>query len=109
MRDAAVHSGNHKWTKHGIAGSFAAAVARGGIVKRRHKEYDRRIAKMAKEKYPETALLEQVKGVGDLIATTYVLTVEDPTSFPEESRRGMFCGVAARAEELRRQRATDAH
>jgi transposase len=37
----------------------------------RIQEYDRRIAKMAKEEYPETALLKQVKGVGDLIATAY--------------------------------------
>jgi transposase len=35
----------------------------------RIQEYDRRIAKMAKEEYPETALLKQVNGVGDLIAT----------------------------------------
>src|SRR3974377_1121470 len=31
------------------------------------KEYDRRIDKMAKQTYPETALLKQVKGVGDVI------------------------------------------
>jgi transposase len=31
----------------------------------RIQEYDRRIAKMAKQTYPETALLRQVKGVGD--------------------------------------------
>jgi transposase len=43
----------------------------------RIQEYDRRIEKMGKEKYRETALLKQVKGVGDLIATTYVLTIED--------------------------------
>src|SRR5215475_10106415 len=35
----------------------------------RIKEYDRRIEKMAKQMHPETALLKQVKGVGDLIAT----------------------------------------
>jgi len=35
----------------------------------RIQEYGRRIARMAKERYPETALLKQVKGVGDLIAT----------------------------------------
>jgi transposase len=47
----------------------------------RIKEYDRRIEKMAKQTYPETALLKQVKGVGDLIATAYVLTI----SLPQES------------------------
>jgi transposase len=44
----------------------------------RIKEYDQRIEKMAKQTYPETALLKQVKGVGDIIATAYVLTIEDP-------------------------------
>jgi transposase len=40
----------------------------------RSKEYDRRIEMMAKQTYPETALLKQVKGVGNIIATAYVLT-----------------------------------
>jgi len=45
-------------------------------------EYDRRIEKMAQQTYPETALLKQVKGVGDIIATAYMLTIEDPHRFP---------------------------
>jgi transposase len=48
----------------------------------RIKEYDRRIEKIAKETYPETELLKQVKGVGDLIALMYVLTIEDLHRFP---------------------------
>jgi transposase len=75
----------------------------------RIKEYDRRIEKMARETYPETALLKQVKGVGDLIATAYVLTIEDPHRFRKSRDAGCFVGVAAWAKELRRERATDAH
>ena len=59
----------------------------------RIKEYDRRIEKMAKEKYPETALLKQVKGVGDLIATAYVLTMEDPQRFRKSRDAGCFVGL----------------
>src|SRR5499433_1242055 len=59
----------------------------------RIQEYDRRIAKMAKEEYPETALLKQVKGVGDLIATAYVLTVEDPQRFRRSRDAGCFVGL----------------
>jgi len=59
----------------------------------RIKEYDRRIEKMAGEKYPETALLKQVKGVGDLIATTYVLTIEDPHRFRKSRDAGCFVGL----------------
>src|SRR5690349_20768770 len=56
----------------------------------RIKEYDRRIEKIAKENYPETELLKQVKGVGDLIALTYVLTIEDPHRFPKSREVGCF-------------------
>jgi transposase len=59
----------------------------------RIKEYERRIAKMAKETYPETALLKQVKGVGDLIATAYVLTIEDPHRFQKSRDTGCFVGL----------------
>jgi transposase len=59
----------------------------------RIQEYDRRVTKMAKEKYPETALLKQVKGVGDLIATTYVLTIEDAHRFRKSRDAGCFVGL----------------
>jgi transposase len=57
----------------------------------RIREYDRRIEKMAKQTYPETALLKQVKGVGDLIATAYVLTIED--RFRKSRDAGCFVGL----------------
>src|SRR6202142_2332570 len=41
------------------------------------KEYDERMEKIAKQVYPEVALLKQVKGVGTQMALTYVLTIED--------------------------------
>ena len=56
-------------------------------------EYDRRIEQMAKRTYPETALLKQLKGVGDLIATTYVLTIEDPHRFRKSRDAGCFVGL----------------
>jgi transposase len=59
----------------------------------RIQEYDRRIETMAKERYPETALLKQVKGVGDLIATAYVLTIEDPHRFQKSRDAGCFVGL----------------
>ena len=59
----------------------------------RIQEYDRRIEKMAKETYPETALLKQVKGVGDLIATAYVLTIEDPHRFRRSRDAACFVGL----------------
>jgi len=59
----------------------------------RIQEYDRRIERMAKVTYPEASLLKQVKGVGDLIATTYVLTMEDPHRFRKSRDAGCFVGL----------------
>jgi transposase len=59
----------------------------------RIQEYDRRIEKMSKVTYPETALLKQIKGVGNLIATTYVLTIEDPHRFRKSRDAGCFVGL----------------
>jgi transposase len=59
----------------------------------RIQEYDRRIERMAKVTYPEASLLKQVKGVGDLIATTYVLTREDPHRFRKSRDAGCFVGL----------------
>src|SRR6516162_10229440 len=41
------------------------------------KDSDREIEQIARNDYPETALLEQVAGVGPLIALTFILTIED--------------------------------
>jgi len=59
----------------------------------RIKEYNRRIERLAKERYPETALLTQIKGVGPLIALTYVLTIEDPHRFQRSRDAGAFVGL----------------
>jgi transposase len=57
------------------------------------RNYDTQIELLAEKKYPETKLLRQVKGVGPLIALTYVLTVEDPNRFPRSRQLGSFLGL----------------
>ncbi len=56
-------------------------------------EYDRRIEQIAKDVHPEVALLKQVKGVGTLIALTYVLTLEDPHRFRRSRDVGCYLGL----------------
>ncbi|MBL8216900.1 MAG: IS110 family transposase [Bryobacterales bacterium] len=51
------------------------------------------IEKIARNKYPETARLMQVSGVGTLIATSFVLTVEDPTRFGKSRDVGCYVGL----------------
>jgi len=59
----------------------------------RIKEYDTRMEKIAKESYPQVALLKQVKGVGTQIALTYVLTLDDPHRFAKSREVGCFLGL----------------
>jgi transposase len=56
-------------------------------------EYSKRIEAMAQERYPRTALLKQVKGVGTLIALTFVLTLEDPHRFRKSRDVGCYLGL----------------
>jgi transposase len=57
---------------------------------------DQKIEDMAKERYPETALLSQVPGVGTLTAMVYVLTLEDPERFPKSRSVGSYLGLRPR-------------
>jgi transposase len=56
-------------------------------------EYNRRIEQIAKEVHPKVARLKQVKGVGTLIALTYVLTLDDPHRFRRSRDAGCFLGL----------------
>src|SRR5215216_3792352 len=58
------------------------------------KNYERRIERLCKERYPhESALLRQVPGVGALTALTYVLTLEDPHRFAKSRSVGAYLGL----------------
>src|SRR6202163_2588434 len=56
-------------------------------------EYNERIEKLAGDSYPQVALLKQIKGVGTLIALTYMLTLEDPHRFGKSRDVGCYLGL----------------
>jgi transposase len=62
----------------------------------RIKRSDRQIEQIARTKYPETKLLQQVSGVGTLIALTFVLTVEDKQRFQNSRDVGCYLGLRPR-------------
>jgi transposase len=51
--------------------------------------FDRRLEAVAEERYPPTALLRQVPGVGVQTALAFVLALEDPTRFPTSRAVGL--------------------
>lgn len=56
-------------------------------------EYNERIEALAEESYPQVALLKQIKGVGTLIALTFLLTLEDPHRFQKSRDVGGYLGL----------------
>ena len=56
-------------------------------------EYNERIEKLAHESYPQAAVLKQVKGVGTLIALTFLLTLEDAHRFGKSRDVGCYLGL----------------
>lgn len=57
---------------------------------------DRDILRLSREHYPEAGLLQQVAGVGPLIALAYVLTIGDPKRFAHSRDVGPFLGLTPR-------------
>lgn len=57
------------------------------------KRSEAEIEQIARKEYPETELLQQVCGVGTLIALTFVLTVEDPERFQKSRDVGCYVGL----------------
>jgi len=59
-------------------------------------EYNQQIECLAEKSYPQVALLKQVKGVGTLIALTFLLTLEDPHRFRKSRDVGCYLGLQPR-------------
>ena len=63
------------------------------------KESDRELEQIARTEYPETYLLQQVSGVGTLIALTFVLTVDDRERFQKSRDVGCYVGLRPKRSE----------
>jgi len=68
-------------------------------LQRQIRAYDRQLERLAAERYPETEILRQVRGVGPLTALVFVLILQDPGRFRRSRDVGAYLGlVPARRE-----------
>ena len=65
----------------------------------RIKVLDREISALARSKYPATAWLEQIPGVGPITALYFVLKIEDPKRFRKVRDVGAFLGLCPRRDQ----------
>jgi transposase len=64
---------------------------------RRVRAFDKLLAQVAKEHYPEVEHLQQIDGVGPVISTAFVLTIEDPRRFSSSRKVGSWIGLCPRS------------
>jgi transposase len=59
--------------------------------------FEKTLAKLAKEHYPEVQRLQQVNGIGPVISVGYVLSIEDPKRFSNSRSVGSWLGLCPRS------------
>lgn len=57
---------------------------------------DEQIERLCSERYPVTQLLRQIKGVGPIVALSFVLTLDDPKRFRSGRDVGAYLGLVPR-------------
>ena len=57
------------------------------------KKYDAEVKRMCRQAYPETEMLQQVNGVGEITSLAFVLTIESPGRFAKSREVGPYLGL----------------
>ena len=63
------------------------------------KEFDKKILALCEEKYPATASLRQIGGVGPITALTYLLVVGDHERFAKSRDVGAYFGLVPKRDQ----------
>lgn len=82
-----------------LSDALAPLVAFIGELTERIAQYDKQLDEIAARRYPETALLRQVKGVGPVTSLAYVLTLEEPHRFSKSRSVGAYLGLVPREDQ----------
>lgn len=90
---ASFHNIEAETIPEGIRGALLPMIEEVGSLTQKIGRYDRQIAKMAEKKYPETELLKQPKGVGDVTSVAYILTLENADLFKKSRDVGPYLGL----------------
>lgn len=78
---------------------IAPSVAALAELSARIKVLEREITEMARVKYPQSAWLQQIPGVGPITALYFVLKIEDPARFERVRDVGAFVGLCPRRDQ----------
>ena len=60
--------------------------------------YDKQLAEMLEDSFPEAKRVNQVRGVGPVTSLAFVLTLEDPSRYPNGRTAAAFLGLVPRRD-----------
>ena len=83
----------------GIREALVLIVEQIGSLTEKIHVYDRHVSRMAKKKHPETALLQQINGVGDLTSLAFILTLENADRFIKSRDVGPYLGLVPKQDD----------
>lgn len=83
----------------GVQGALGGVLRIVAAMTEEIRGYDEELAQIARKHYPETALLEQISGVGLLISLTFILTLEDKSRFGRSRDVGCYLGLRPKRQE----------
>jgi len=61
--------------------------------------FDKQIEQLARTRYPQTQLIQQIRGVGALTSLAFVLTLDDPHRFQRSRDVGSYLGLRPRRDD----------
>jgi|WetSurMetagenome_2_1015567.scaffolds.fasta_scaffold89090_1 transposase len=64
-----------------------------GLLTKQIKKYDMDVKRMCRHAYPETEILQQVNGVGDITSLAFILTIDNPNRFVKSRDVGPYLGL----------------
>ena len=67
-----------------------------GLLTEQIKGYGKEVKRMCRHAHPETEIMRQVNGVGELLSLAYVLTIENPERFAKSRHVGAYVGLIPR-------------
>lgn len=79
-----------------LAAALAPVIKQIGCLTETITAFDKQIEKRSEERYPEVAVLRQIKGVGPITALTYALTIESPERIHKTRNVGAYLGLVPR-------------
>jgi transposase len=65
----------------------------------RIKACDKELGKLSEKRYPQTARLRQIKGVGPITSLYFVLAIADPCRFKDPRSVGVYFGIVPRRDQ----------